>query len=94
MLSLLRKQFVFLIPRFELHGFVTDSQRAHLQLAEVSVAGRIGDGGLHGQHEAGNERGNGHATLYPRGVSSSGLLLEMHRYPSHAHVEQAHKSLR
>ena len=61
MLGLFGKELVSLVPLLKLHRFVSNAQRAHLQLAEVFIGRRGVDG--EGCEQPGD---NQHAPFYPR----------------------------
>jgi hypothetical protein len=60
MLGLFGEKLVSLVPLLELHRFVSNAQRAHLQLAEIFIRRRGGDGDCCEQPSD-----NQHAPFYP-----------------------------
>ena len=60
MLRLFGEELMGLVPLLELHRFVADAQRAHLELAEVFVGRRVRNGKLGEKDEA-----REHVRLYP-----------------------------
>ena len=61
MLRLFGEELMGLVPLLELHRFVADAQRAHVELAEVFVGRRVRDCKLGEQDDA-----REHIRLYPR----------------------------
>ena len=74
MLRLFGEELMRLVPLLELHRFVANAQRAHLELSEVFVGRRARDGKLREQDDA-----RKHVRLYPRLDRSTTFLPAISR---------------